>query len=546
VITPPDGENYYFVRICWSDYYHHRWGRAWSSPVWIHCTTPLPSTPVLYGPGEGTTVTTTLAPTFQWHRSQSAEEYTLQYSTSPDFPSEPWTTTIQGIADTCYVPARDLGDRMTYYWRVRAANDSGSGAYCEAWSLFLDVGLFPWYSETRMTSYPSADVCPDVFQTSSDLWLVWSTDADGNWELYCRTSSNCGQTWSCQTRLTVNAWDDEHPAITEGLDGRTWMAWQCARDGDYEIYYKTHENGSWSPDVRLTNHPYADIAPAITRTSDGGIWIVWSSDRKDGNYEIYGMTYHEGAWSSLKRLTDDLSQDCYPGAVGTNDGKLWIVWCSDRAGMSDVYYKTFDGTSWSGDMRLTYSSEQESCPSITQTSEGEIWVTYTKSGKLFYKRYDGADWSDESMFYCYTSTNQWTSIAQTCDGRMCEAYSSTRNGNQDIYTQISVSTVSAAVPTDDDVDTVPACTFSRIAPNPFVGRTSIGFALPDAGCVDLAVYSIRGQKVRTLAHGLTGAGLHEIVWDATDSSGHPVSPGIYLCRLQVGDRTSSRKVVVVK
>jgi hypothetical protein len=545
-ITPPDGENYYFVKVCAADYYQHRWGRAWSSPVWIHCTTPLPSTPILCGPADGITVTNTLAPTFEWRRSQSADEYTLEYSTSSDFPSGPSTVVIQGIADTSCVPTRDLGDRVTYYWRVRAANDSGSSTYSAARSLLLDVGLFPWYSETRMTSFPSADACPSIFQTSGDLWLLWSSDRDGNRELYRRTSADCGQTWSGETRFTINAWDDEHPAITEDLGGRVWVAWQSARDGDCEIYYKTYEEGSWSSDIRLTDHPYADIAPAMTRTSDGGIWMVWSSDRMDGNYEIYGMTFSGGSWSPLKRLTDNVSQDYYPEVAGTNDGELWVVWCSDRYGSFDIYGKIFDGTSWSEDIRLTYSAEEENYPAVTQTSEGEIWVTYTKSGKLFYKRYDGTDWSDESMFYGHSNSNQWTSIAQTCDGRMCGAYCSTRSGNQDIYTQISASTVSAGVPTEGDVCAVSGLAFSPIAPNPFVGSTSIGFALSDARYIDLAIYSIRGQKVRTLARGLTTAGRHEAVWDGTDSSGRPVSPGIYLCRLQVGDRASSRKLVMVK
>jgi hypothetical protein len=109
---------------------------------------------------------------------------------------------------------------VTYYWRVRAANESGSSTYCGARSLSLDVGLFPWDSETRMTSQLSADVCPFIFQTSADLWLVWSSDRDGNRELYGRTSADCGQTWAGETRLTLNAWDDEHPAVTEDVDGR--------------------------------------------------------------------------------------------------------------------------------------------------------------------------------------------------------------------------------------------------------------------------------------------------------------------------------------
>jgi hypothetical protein len=541
VITPPGGENYYFVKV-----YRFLAARAWSSPIWIDCTTDLPSTPILASRFKGATLTTTLIPTLAWHPSNNADTYTLEYSTSADLLSDPSMVTIPGITDTSYTPTHDLGDRVSYYWRVLAASDSGSSEYSGTDSLSLDVGLFTSASEIRLTGYSTSDANPAIVQTSGDIWLAWASDRNGDGELYYKISSDLGETWSYETRLTSQAGDDGCPAIAEDQDGRIWVVWQSAREGGYEIYYKTYDGTSWSQDVSLTQNTFADIEPSITQASDGLIWVIWSSNRKDGNYEIYYVTFDGDSWSSVKRLTNNESQDYYPEVVESDDGELWVVWCTDRDGRSEVYYKIFNGISWSDDMRLTYSAGDKQSPSITQTSDGEVWATYAKSGNVFYKRYDGADWSEESMLFGKWYSNQWSSVTQASDGRMWVAYCSTRGGNQDIFAQRSNSDVTAAAETPRDVDAEPGLTMARVFPNPFDAKANIEFALPEDRSIELAIYGIAGQKVRTLMEGRLSAGRHEIAWNGTDSWGRPVSPGIYFCRLEAGKQVSSRKIVVVK
>ena len=71
-------------------------------------------------------------------------------------------------------------------------------------------------------------------------------------------------------------------------------------------------------------------------------------------------------------------------------------------------------------------------------------------------------------------------------------------------------------------------------PNPFNPATTIKYALPQAADVELTVYNVVGQVVRTLVAEHQSVGRYVVEWDATNDSGHSLSSGMYFYRLQAG------------
>jgi len=87
---------------------------------------------------------------------------------------------------------------------------------------------------------------------------------------------------------------------------------------------------------------------------------------------------------------------------------------------------------------------------------------------------------------------------------------------------------------------------SQNSPNPFSQTTIIRYQLSKAGQVNLNVYNIQGQLVKTLAEGFQIPGEYSAKWDRRDNHGKQVSAGVYIYHLVTGDRILNRKMVVLK
>jgi len=83
-------------------------------------------------------------------------------------------------------------------------------------------------------------------------------------------------------------------------------------------------------------------------------------------------------------------------------------------------------------------------------------------------------------------------------------------------------------------------------PNPFNPFTSIRYQVSGVTHVEINVYNVRGQRVRSLLNEQREPGHHTVDWDGTDTNGHPVSSGVYLYRMTVGEFNVTRRMLLIK
>jgi hypothetical protein len=121
-------------------------------------------------------------------------------------------------------------------------------------------------------------------------------------------------------------------------------------------------------------------------------------------------------------------------------------------------------------------------------------------------------------------------------------------------TQALLATPTAASIAVSGVDqTLPAnFMLSQNYPNPFNPITTIEFSLgyfEDGSAVkhvNLEIYNVLGQLVKSLVDADRSPGSYREEWDATNLGGQRVSSGVYLYRLQVGNENQTKKMLLLK
>ena len=79
-----------------------------------------------------------------------------------------------------------------------------------------------------------------------------------------------------------------------------------------------------------------------------------------------------------------------------------------------------------------------------------------------------------------------------------------------------------------------------------VPQTVIEYVLPHDCKVQVTVYNILGQKVRTLVNENQKAGYQRIEWDSKNDKGEEVASGIYFYRIKADEFTQARKMVILR
>ncbi|MDD2424378.1 MAG: FlgD immunoglobulin-like domain containing protein [Candidatus Cloacimonetes bacterium] len=83
-------------------------------------------------------------------------------------------------------------------------------------------------------------------------------------------------------------------------------------------------------------------------------------------------------------------------------------------------------------------------------------------------------------------------------------------------------------------------------PNPFNPETSIRFDLKEDGFVEIGIYNLKGQKVRSLVNDVKSAGSYTEIWNGTDNNGRQAASGVYFFRMHTHNQTLTNKMILMK
>jgi hypothetical protein len=114
-------------------------------------------------------------------------------------------------------------------------------------------------------------------------------------------------------------------------------------------------------------------------------------------------------------------------------------------------------------------------------------------------------------------------------------------------TGINFNIASAVEEEEDQATSIPGdFNLDQNYPNPFNPETEIEYTLHKSAQVNLNIYNLLGQKVKTLLSEHQPVGSYKIYWDGKNEQGKNSSSGIYFYRLEVNGVPQTKRMVLLK
>ena len=119
------------------------------------------------------------------------------------------------------------------------------------------------------------------------------------------------------------------------------------------------------------------------------------------------------------------------------------------------------------------------------------------------------------------------------------------------HTDFSHFTIASSIDFVDSVNESPFVTEPQYLlltayPNPFNSAIKIDYEIHEQNNVSVTIYNRLGEEIRSLINQRQPQGFYSTRWDGVDQNGAYVASGLYFCRIQVGDRAKTEKLVLVR
>ena len=316
----------------------------------------------------------------------------------------------------------------------------------------------------------------------------------------------------------------------------TWESW--GKDGDKlvvgtDTVYVLYENfGQFTATADKNNKVHMVV---------NGYSIKVINDTTSSNYfyTLYrstGMT----SWKVISKASDAHIADfdnayttgttnglgnCYPTiTVDTNGVGLFAAWSQYR--VTGGKLDTAAGNLTQYDLYYSFSR-----------NGGTSWSTAAKLANS-----NGAIFANAAPFMSHSGNNRTAHLLYLADTVAGTVTGSATVGAGVVQVPYVYRTVSFDITSVAQNEAAPVSfELAQNYPNPFNPATTINFTLSKGVNASLKVYNLLGQEVATLVNGFTEAGPHNVTFNASK-----LASGMYLYKLQAGNLTETKKMVLTK
>ena len=359
------------------------------------------------------------------------------------------------------------------------------------------------------------------------LYTSW-TRFSSTTGIFLTRSTNSGLNWSNPVSISDITSGLQGSDICVGKNGEVYVCWLDGNSSDDSIKFDKSTNGGLSfgvdkgvgggafPNIPITTSgvTFPSIATDISSGPNfGNIYITWS-DARNGDPDIFLSRSTNGgtSWSPALRVNDDVigngKLQCWPWIAVSDSGRIVINYVDSRNTSVNTSFEMYMAKSTDGGLTFTNTLLSTAQSPSAQPNSAVRFGDYI--GIDYWKNRIVPIWTDERA-----------------GGFDTEAYTSIIN------TLVNVIPVSTSVPDNYDL--------KQNYPNPFNPSTSIEFAIPVSGLVNIKVYDVLGKEVAQLVNEHLDAGTHKVIWNAS-----ALSSGIYVYKMISGGIEQTKRMMLVK
>ena len=231
---------------------------------------------------------------------------------------------------------------------------------------------------SRLSGAESEDEFPGIAATPDGrVWVAWQSWGGTSDTLKCSHTEGTG--WSEPEEIPAGEGDVFRVVLAAGSDSALWAVWSANRDGVWDLWC-CRRTESWGKPLRLTETPGADLNHKLLSAPDGRLILVWQSDRQ-GQYDVLMAELTLAGLGATTAVTSQAANDWEPAAAVSPDGTVAVVWDTYRNGSYDIYVRTFPrGGASSSPIPVAVSRNYEAHASAAYDPQGRLWICWDDGG----------------------------------------------------------------------------------------------------------------------------------------------------------------------
>jgi len=460
-----------------------------------------------------------------------------------------------------------------WLWATKAGGDNFDGGlgiaihngYCYVSGAFVNSATFGPYS---LISNGDDDVFVAKIDTNGNwLWVIQAggSNVDGSNDIVVDENSNCYVTGMFKDTATFGSHslssNGEFDIFVAKADANGNWLWATKAGGssiDYSEaigiddygnsyvtgnFYESATFGSYS----LTSNEYFDVF--IAKLDADGNWLWATHAGGCGNDRSYAIAIDENSNSYVAGNFYGSATFGDNTVISIGDADIFIskmdtdgnwLWATNAGGSSNdvgraIAIDDYDNCYIGGHFQETVTFGSHS---LVSAGESDVYVAkLNANGNWLWARKAGGN--SEDCCYAVAIDDNGNSYSTGFFSGIATFGSYTLTSTNTWDRNVFVAKLGYDTSVDNHV--IPINIKLSNYPNPFNPSTTIEFSMQNDSNVELNIFNIRGQKIKTLTHNEFTKGDHSVIWNGDDESNNPVSSGIYYYILKINDNAEAVK-----